>query len=133
MKSIKPKADYLAPSSYEVLYRCGKCGYSFALADNNFLYCPHCGNKIDWGVVKEVNEGYKSAYHSANYQDKQQMMRQLDLFNATMTDGEPRRLKQTEATKKAILSSNISYYLSQGWTKEDLIAKGFFTEEDFKA
>ena len=28
--------------------------------------------------------------------------------------------------------SNINYYLGQGWSKEELIKKAFFTEKDFE-
>ena len=38
----------------------------------------------------------------------------------------------TPATKQAITKSNIQYYLGQGWTKEELIKKAFFTEKDFE-
>lgn len=42
------------------------------------------------------------------------------------------QLPQTQATKNAILVSNINYYLRSGWTREQLINQGFYTEKDFE-
>ena len=41
-------------------------------------------------------------------------------------------IRDTDAARHAVTKSNINYYLSQGWTKEELIKKAFFTEKDFE-
>ena len=130
-KVIKPKAYDLGCGGYQLFYKCGKCEYCFNMAHNGFDYCPHCGNKIDWGVVIEVNEEWKQKYLNSDPEGKKKMREFIDKANLYITDGERRAMEKTEATKKAIIKSNIRYYLGQGWTKEELIAKGFFTESDF--
>ena len=40
-KAIKPKMYSLGCSSYQVIYRCGKCGCVFNMAHDGFDYCPH--------------------------------------------------------------------------------------------
>lgn len=131
-KAIKPKAYSLGCSSYQVIYRCGKCGDVFNMARDGFDYCPHCGSKIDWGVIWKVNEEWRSEYISADYEDRKKLCAELDLRNKTITDGKKRVMEYTLATQKAITRSNIGYYLGQGWTKEELIKKAFFTKEDFE-
>lgn len=131
-KSIKPKMYSFGCSSYQIIYRCGKCGYTFNMAHDGYDYCPHCGSKIDWGVIWEVNEEWRSKYICADYDRRQELKAEIDAFNETITDGEKKRMKFTPATKQAITKSNIEYYLGQGWTKEELIKSKFFTEEDFK-
>ena len=61
-KAIKPKLYDLCSCGYELMYECGKCKYTFNMAHICFDYCPHCGNKIDWGVVIECNEEWKNDY-----------------------------------------------------------------------
>ena len=102
------------------------------MAHDGFDYCPHCGSKIDWGVIWEVNEEWRSKYICADYDRRQELKAEIDTINETITDGEKKRMKTTPATKQAITKSNIQYYLGQGWTKEELIKSKFFTEEDFK-
>ena len=131
-KAIKPKMSSLGCSSYQVIYKCGKCGYGFNMAHDGFDYCPHCGSKIDWGVVWHVNEEWRSEYICADYNRRQELNAEIDIVNETITDGEKKRMKFTLATKQAITKSNIQYYLSQGWPKEELIKKAFFTEKDFE-
>lgn len=132
-KAIKPKASRITDWGYQVLYTCGACGYKFDLADSDgYDYCPHCGSKIDWGVIWEVNEEWRSRYISADYEDRKKLCAELDLRNKTITDGKKRVMEYTLATQKAITRSNIGYYLSRGATKEQLIKDRFFTEEDFE-
>lgn len=131
-KEIKPKVYSLCSCGYDLMYKCGKCGYTFNMAHNGFDYCPHCGNKIDWGVIITVNEEWKSEFlDSLRTPKEKQMKEEIDQFNLTITDGRRRILKQTQATKNAIIKSNIKYYLGIGWSKEELIKKGFFKESDF--
>lgn len=130
-KAIKPKLYSICCGGYELMYRCGKCKYTFNMAHNGFDFCPHCGNKIDWGVVVECNEEWKKEYLDGDLEKRKEMKDFIDKVNLTITDGERRAMKKTEATKKAIIESNIRYYINQGWTKEELISKGFFTESDF--
>lgn len=131
-KAIKPKMYSLGCASYQVIYRCGKCGYAFNMAHDGYDYCPHCGSKIDWGVIWEVNEEWRSEYICANYHRRQELNAEIDLVNESITDGEKKRMKFTPATKQAITKSNIEYYLGQGWSKEELIKNKFFTEKDFE-
>lgn len=131
-KAIKPKMYSLGCASYQVIYRCGKCGYAFNMAHDGYDYCPHCGSKIDWGVIWKVNEEWRSEYICANYHRRQELNAEIDLVNESITDGEKKRMKFTPATKQAITKSNIEYYLGQGWSKEELIKNKFFTEKDFE-
>lgn len=131
-KSIKPKVSRISDWDYQVLYTCGKCGYAFDLAHDGFDYCPHCGSKIDWGVIWDVNEEWRSKYISADYDHRRELCKELDSLNQTITDGEKKCMEYTLATKRAVTKSNIEYYLSRGSSKEELIKKGFFTEEDFE-
>lgn len=131
-KAIKPKASRISDWGYQVLYVCGSCGYKFDLADSDgYDYCPHCGSKIDWGVIWGVNEEWRSRYISADYDDRRELCAELDKLNKKITDGEKREMEYTLATQKAITRSNIEYYLSRGASKETLIKNGFFTKEDF--
>lgn len=131
-KAIKPKMYSLGCSSYQVIYRCGKCGDVFNMARDGFDYCPHCGSKIDWGVIWKVNEEWRSEYICADSAHRRELEAGIDLVNESITDGEKRCMAFTIGTKRAITKSNIEYYLGQGWTKEELIKKAFFTKEDFE-
>ena len=131
-KVIKPKMYSLGCASYQVIYRCGKCGYAFNMAHDGFDYCPHCGSIIDWGVIWHVNEEWRSEYICADYNRRRELEAEIDTINETITDGEKKRMKFTSATKQAITKSNIEYYLGQGWTKEELIKSKFFTEKEFE-
>lgn len=131
-KAIKPKLYSICCGEYTLMYECGKCGYTFNMAHNGFDYCPHCGNKIDWGVVIECNEEWKNEYLDGNLEKQKEMKDFIDKVNLTITDGQRRAMKKTQATKDAILFSNINYYLGNGWSEKELINKGFFTEEEFE-
>ncbi len=131
-KAIKPVVSHISDWGYQIIYKCGKCGYGFAMAHDGYDYCPHCGSKIDWGVMWEANEEWRSEYICADYNRRQELNAEIDAVNETITDGEKKRMKFTLATKQAITKSNIQYYLSQGWPKEELIKKAFFTEKDFE-
>ena len=41
-------------------------------------------------------------------------------------------IRDTDATRRAVTKSNINYYLSQGWTKEELIKKAKKKKKDFE-
>ena len=131
-KSIKPKVSRISDWGYEVIYKCGKCGYVFAMAHDGYDYCPHCGSKIDWGVISEVNEEWRSKYIGADYNRRQELNAEIDIVNESIMDGEKKCMTFTPATKQAITIRNIGYYLGEGWTKEELIKKGIFTEKDFE-
>ena len=135
MKPIKPKVYSLYTSGYDLMYKCGSCGRVFNIVDSKFKFCPTCGKPIDWGVVYTVNEEWKNEYCRALDVDKKKqhaMERFIDDLNLHITDGEKKQLPQTQATKNAILVSNINYYLGNGWTREELIKRGFYTEKDFE-
>ena len=135
MKPIKPKVYSLCSCGYDLMYKCGSCGRVFNIVDSKFKFCPTCGKPIDWGVVYTVNEEWKNEYRRALDVDKKKqhaMKRFIDDLNLHITDGEKKQLPQTQATKNAILVSNINYYLGNGWTREQLINQGFYTEKDFE-
>lgn len=135
MKPIKPKVYSLCSGGYDLMYKCGSCGRVFNIVDSQFRFCPTCGKPIDWGVVYTVNEEWKNEYCRALDVDKKKqhkMERFIDDLNLHITDGEKKQLPQTQATKNAILVSNINYYLGSGWTREQLIRRGFYTEKDFE-
>jgi hypothetical protein len=102
------------------------------MAHDGYDYCPHCGSKIDWGVMWEANEEWRHAYMRSDDIRRELMKKQINEYNQTITDGEKRVMEYTDATHCAVTKSNINYYLSQGWTKEELIKKAFFTEKDFE-
>lgn len=131
-KAIKPTVSRISDWGYQVLYKCGKCGYGFDMAHDGYNYCPHCGSKIDWGVIWEANEEWRHAYMRADNVKRELMKKQIDECNQTITDGEKKCMEYTDATRRATTKSNIGYYLSQGWSKEELIKKAFFTEEEFE-
>lgn len=131
-KAIKPVVSRISDWGYQIIYKCGKCGYGFAMAHDGYDYCPHCGSKIDWGVMWEANEEWRHAYMSADNVKRELMKKQIEEYNQTITDGEKRVMEYTDATRRAVTKSNINYYLGQGWSKEDLIKKAFFTEKDFE-
>jgi hypothetical protein len=118
---------------YDILYKCAKCEYSFAMADDSWHFCPCCGQEIDWGVVVTANEEWRVRFLSVmdNAKSKASLLNELDCLNYTIEDGTRHQMKMTDATKRAIIKSNILYYLGNGWTKEALIEEGFFKEEDF--
>ena len=103
-----------------------------SMAHDGYDYCPHCGSKIDWGVMWEANEEWRHAYMSADNIRRELMKKQIEEYNQTITDGEKRVMEYTDATRRAVTKSNINYYLGQGWSKEELIKKAFFTEKDFE-
>lgn len=131
-KAIKPKVYGLGYGGYNLIYKCGKCEYGFNMAHEGFDYCPHCGNKIDWGVIVEVNAEWKEDYLDAT-RDKQKEMRAfIDKINKGFDDGERRVMPKTDKTREEIIRKNISYYLNSGWSKSQLLNEGFFTEKDFE-
>lgn len=131
-KVIKPIVSRISDWGYDVIYKCGKCGYVFAMAHDGYDYCPHCGSKIDWGVISEVNEEWRHAYMRADNVRRELMKKQIEEYNQMITDGEKKCMEYTDATRRAVTKSNINYYLSQGWTKEELIKSKFFTEKEFE-
>lgn len=142
-KISKPYPESIAAGGYEILYRCRECGYSFRLADDEFNYCPHCGVKLDWGVVVTANKEWKDEFLKAiepHYENpnwvpnaaRDKMLANLDALNQTITNGKRHEMRKTQATKDDITYRNICYFLGNGWTKEELIKEGFFTEEDFE-
>ena len=95
--------------------------------------CPCCGQEIDWGVIVRANEEWKQKFLKTldKPKEKQKLLDELDALNTHAEVDTRYEMRQTEATKRAITKSNISYYLGNGWTKEQLIEKGFFKPEDF--
>ena len=132
MKKIKPKMYSLCCGGYDVMYRCGNCNRVFNIVDDDFSFCPKCGKPIDWGVLYRVNEEWKSKYLSSDEEKKKLMRYSVDSYNETIEDGMKYEMQVTDATKKAIIKSNIKYYIGNGWTKEELMRRGFFNEEDFE-
>lgn len=95
--------------------------------------CPCCGQEIDWGVIIRANEEWKQKFLKTldKPEEKQKLLDELDALNTHAEVDTRYEMRQTEATKRAIIKSNISYYLGNGWTKEELIEQGFFKPEDF--
>lgn len=142
-KMSKPYPDSIAAGGYEILYRCRECNYSFRLADDGFNYCPGCGVKLDWGVVVTANKEWRDEFLEAiepHYDDpnwipdkeKNKMLSDLDSLNQTITNGKRHEMKKTQATKDDVVCRNICYFLGNGWTKEELLREGKYTEEDFR-
>lgn len=133
---VKPKAYSMASCGYEILYKCAKCDFQFTMANDDWHYCPCCGQEIDWGVVVRANEEWRvrfiKAINENDFDARDAMLADLDKLNYVITDGQRYEMECTEATRKANLRANIQYYLGNGWTKERLIAEGFFKEEDFE-
>ena len=80
----------------------------------------------------EANEAWRHAYMRSDDIRRELMKKQIEEYNQMITDGEKRMMEYTDATRRAVTKSNISYYLSQGWSKEELIKKAFFTEKEFE-
>ena len=142
-KMSKPYPDSIAAGGYEILYRCRECNYSFRLVDDGFNYCPGCGVKLDWGVVVTANKEWQDEFLEAiepHYDDpnwipdkeKNKMLSDLDSLNQTITNGKRHEMKKTQATKDDVIYRNICYFLGNGWTKEELLREGKYTEEDFR-
>lgn len=130
---LKPKACSMGTCGYEILYKCAKCSYPFTVANDSWRFCPCCGQEIDWGVIVRANEEWKQKFLNVldKSEEKQKLLDELDKVNSTIKDNSHYEMTMTAATKRAITKSNISYYLGNGWTKEELIEKGFFKAEDF--
>lgn len=130
---LKPKAYSVGTRGYEILYKCAKCAYPFNLASDSWHFCPCCGQEIDWGVIVTANEEWKQMFLKAldKPEEKQKLLDELNALNTYAEVDARYKMYQTEATKRAIKRSNISYYLGNGWTKEELIETGFFKAEDF--
>lgn len=133
---VKPLAYSMGCSGYEILYKCPNsiCGMKFNMANEDWHFCPKCGQALDWGVVVTANEEFRELFLKSMYdeQAKQLVLCTLDQLNMTLPVDERHAMQQTDATKRAITKSNISYYLGNGWTKKELIARGFFKPEDFE-
>lgn len=133
-KKVKPLAYSFSCGGYDVVYRCGHCKTVLSVADyRSWKYCPVCGTPIDWGVVITANAEFRQLYLDVidDFEKRDKVMAILDKLNATLPEDIPQQMNQTPKTRQQILRSNIRYYTSQGWTKERLIAEGFFTQEDF--
>lgn len=130
---LKPKVYSMGTCGHEILYKCAKCAYPFIVANDSWRFCPCCGQEIDWGVIVRANEEWKQKFLNVldKPEEKQKLLDELDKVNSTIKDNSRYEMKMTTATKRAIMKSNISYYLGNGWTKEELIEKGFFKAEDF--
>lgn len=130
---LKPKAYSMGCAGYEIVYKCAKCAYPFTVANDSWHFCPYCGQEIDWGVVVTANEEWKQRFLSVmnNNELTTVMLNELDTINDTLKEDIRYQMKMTEMTKRAIIKSNISYYINNGCTKEELIKKGFFKKEDF--
>lgn len=130
---LKPKAYSVGTCGYEILYKCAKCAYPFTVVNDSWHFCPCCGQEIDWGIIVRANEEWKQKFLNVldKSEEKQKLLDELDKVNSTIKDNSRYGMKMTTTTKHAITKSNISYYLGNGWTKEELIEKGFFKAEDF--
>lgn len=129
---LKPKPYSMGCCGYDILYKCAKCSFQFNLANEDWRFCPHCGQEIDWGVVVRANEEWKQLFLDTleDEKAKQKLLDELDVVNRALKSNKRHAMQSTEATKKAILKSNLRYYLNEGWTKEQLIDAGFFTKEE---
>lgn len=107
-KAIKPVVSRITDWGYQIIYKCGKCGYGFDMAHDGYDYCPHCGSKIDWGVIWEANEEWRHAYMCADNTKRELMKKQIDEYNQTITDGEKKVMEYTDATRSAVTKSNIN-------------------------
>ena len=130
---LKPKAFSMGVNGYKILYKCPKCGLILNMATEDWHFCPRCGQILDWGVIVEANEEFRQMFLDSMHDSKthQELLDTLDEKNTTISEDTRYSMEQTEATKKAITKSDISYYISHGWIKEELIEKGFFKPEDF--
>ena len=88
--------------------------------------CFSCGKDI---IKKDENT--VNFYGVLREDVPEQGLKKGDKVNLLFKDGERKAMKKTQATKDAIIRANINYYITQGWNKEELITKGFFTKEDF--
>lgn len=142
-KISKPYPYSMTNGGYEITYKCRECGCKFPVRNDNYHYCYNCGVKLDWGVVLKANAEWREQFLDVvygemmsdehfDYTEKDKMLEDLDKVNQTITDGIPREMEYTENIRRAVIKSDIGYYLGQGWTREELIEKKFFTEEDFK-
>jgi len=72
IKAIIPIAVDLSPSSGTfgyVLYNCGICDTNFSLMNipiNYYIYCPVCGNLINWNVKELLTPDEIFQYKEAN-------------------------------------------------------------------
>ena len=133
-KKYKPKARSFSCGGYDLVYKCGKCNSDFGLADyKSWKFCPICGTPIDWGVIITANAEIKEKYLAVidSSEEAEKIMAVIDEVNKTIPEGVRQQMKQTKKTKQQILRSNIRYYTNQGWTKEELLREGFFTQEQF--
>lgn len=142
-KISKPYPYSITPCGYTITYKCRECGQEFPMRNDKYHYCYKCGVKLDWGVVLKANAEWKGKFSEVvrgemlpdghfDYTERDKMLEDLDKVNQTIEDGVPREMEYTENTRRAVIKSNINYYLGQGWTREELINKRFFSEEDFR-
>lgn len=94
-KAIKPKCIRMSNCGYNLIYECGNCNYNFNMAHEGYNYCPHCGNKIDWGVIYRVNEEWETKYFNSSFEDRRKMCEDIDKINQYITDGKKREIKVT--------------------------------------
>ena len=85
-KAIKPVVSRISDWGYQIIYKCGKCGYGFAMAHDGYDYCPHCGSKIDWGVMWEANEEWRHAYMRADNIKRELMKKQIEEFDIILKE-----------------------------------------------
>lgn len=130
---LKPKAYSMEHEGYKIIYKCAKCAYPFKVANDYWHFCPCCGQEIDWGVIVIANEEWKQRFLSVldNRELRILLFDELDRINNTLNEDIRQMMKTSDATKRAITKSNITYLLNNSWTKEAIIDKGFAKEEDF--
>ena len=61
-------ANLPRPGGYRVNYACGKCNTKLCVfLGVKELYCHHCGEKVNWGVITHLNS--KLSYNIAERPD----------------------------------------------------------------
>ena len=76
---IMPLAERISGwgNSTEVIYKCAICGTSFAILGPRTHYCHTCGTPQDWNVVQYL----KTPFHGETMKDREEIVKQIDLFN----------------------------------------------------
>ena len=68
----------------EIIFKCPKCGTSFAILGDNEKYCHNCGTEMSWeNIPRYVSKRFANMYHNSTYEEQKEI---ISLYNEKLVE-----------------------------------------------